>query len=314
MGDDIGERLAAAAAAIREHDLAGQRLRELSGRMMAARAAVGVLRERLDAEQADVDRLEGLTLSRVVAALRGVRDDALARERAEVDAARLRLAEAERLLAALRDESARTQARRRRLATAPGEYAALLDERERLLAGSDDPRRPRLLELAERRGRLTAEHRELTEAVRAARNAESALHHLRELLSRASEWSTYDALGGGLVTSMVKHDILDEAADASARADRALATLRTELADLSGATPDTPGPVAGELTRFADIWLDNLLTDVVVLRRVERSLGEVVDALGEVAGLRRQLETRAAELGARLAAVERERGELLKPA
>ncbi|MFG2107183.1 hypothetical protein [Micromonospora chersina] len=314
MDDDIDRRLAASAAAIREYDLAGQRLRELSVRIGAARAAVSALRERLDAEQADVERLEGLTLSRVLAAVRGGRDDALARERAEADAARLRLAEAERLLAALRDESVRTQARRRRLATAPGEYAALLDERERLLTASDDPRRPRLLELAEQRGRLTAEHRELTEAVGEARNAESALHHLGELLSRAADWSTYDALGGGLVTGLVKHDILDEAADASARVDRALAALRTELADLPG---PALGPATGrmdELTRFTDIWLDNPFTDVVVLRRVERSRDETARSQGEVAALRRVLELRAAELGARLAAVETERGELLKRA
>ncbi|MET8837051.1 hypothetical protein ABZV78_24480 [Micromonospora sp. NPDC004540] len=314
MDDDLDQRLAAAATAIREHDLAGQRLRELSVRIGAARAAVSALRERLDAEQADVERLEGLTLSRVLAAVRGDRDDALAWERAEADAARLRLAEAERLLAALRDESARTQARRRRIATAPGEYAALLDERERLLTASDDPRRPRLLELAEQRGRLTAEHRELTEAVGAARNAEGALHHLRELLSRAADWSTYDVMGGGLVTSMVKHDILDEAADASARVDRALAALRTELADLPGPAPDPSAREVGELTRFTDIWMDNLLTDLVVLRRVERSLDESSRSQGEVAALRRVLELRAAELDTRLAAVEAERGELLKRA
>ncbi|MCW3813925.1 hypothetical protein ONA91_05580 [Micromonospora sp. DR5-3] len=314
MGSDIEERLAAAAEAMREHDLAGERMRELAVRIAAARAAVAALSERLNAELADVDRLAGLTVSRVVAALRGVRDDALAREHAEVDAARLRLAEAERLLAALRDESARTQARRRRLATSRGEYAALLDERERLLTDSDDPRRSRLLELAELRGRLTVEHRELTDAVRAARNAESALHHLRELLSRASDWSTYDALGGGLVTSMVKHDILDEAAEASAQVDRALAVLRTELVEVPGATPPAPGVAVDGLTRFTDVWLDNVVTDVLVQRRVERSVEEVARSLGEVASLRRLLELRVADLGARLAALEAERATLLRPA
>ncbi|MFG2057519.1 hypothetical protein ACGFI9_26215 [Micromonospora sp. NPDC048930] len=314
MGTDIEERLAAAAEAMREHDLAGERMRELAVRIRAARATVAALCERLDTEQADVDRLAGLTLSGVIAALRGDRADALARERAEVDAVRLRLAEAERVLAALRDESARTQSRRRRLATAPGEYAALLDERERLLAGSDDPRRPRLLELADLRGRLTVEHRELTDAVRAARNAESALHHLRELLSRATDWSAYDAMGGGLVTSMVKHEILDEAAAASARVDRTLAVLRTELAEVPGAGPAAPGVAVDDLTRFTDVWLDNVVADVLVLRRVERSLGEVARSLGEVASLRRLLELRAADLGARLAALEAERATLLRAA
>lgn len=179
MDDDIDRRLAAAATAIREHDLAGQRLQELSVRIGAARAAVSALRERLDAEQADVERLEGLTLSRVLAAVRGDRD---------------------------------------------------------------------------------------------------------------------------------------EAADASARVDRALAALRTELADLPGPALDPTTRGLDQLTRFTDIWMDNLLTDFVVLRRVERSLDETGRSQGAVAALRRALELGAAELGARLAAVEAERGELLKRA
>ncbi|WP_200214684.1 hypothetical protein [Micromonospora coerulea] len=311
MGNDMEQRLTAAAQALREHELTGHRLRDLAGRIRAMRAHVDVLRQRLDAEQADVDRLEGLTLSRVVASFRGARGDALARERAEALAARLRLAEAERLLTALQEEVAAAKARQRRLASAPREYEALLDERERALADSADPRGSRLLELADARGRLAGEHRELTEAVRAANNAEGALNQLRGLLDRASGWSTYDTLGGGLISSVIKHEILDQAAQAAARVDANLATLWTELADVTDAGPYAPSLGIGELTRFTDIWLDNIVTDFAVLRRVENARGDVDRSLNELAPVHRLLRERAAGVGARLSALEAERADLL---
>ncbi|SCL31221.1 hypothetical protein GA0070624_4228 [Micromonospora rhizosphaerae] len=168
MGDDIEERLAAAAAALREHELTTRRVAELQRRVGAAEDELRALRARLDAEQADVHRLAGLTLGRLVASLRGARDDELARERAEAEAVRYRVTEAEQRLAALRAERAKARARQTRLVEARRVYEMLLNERERELAGTDDPRRTRLLELADERGRLAGEQREVTEALRAA--------------------------------------------------------------------------------------------------------------------------------------------------
>ena len=134
-----------------------------------------------------------------------------------------------------------------------------------------------------------------------------------ELLARASGWSTYDALGGGMISSMVKHDILDDAAHAAARADANLATLRTELADVSGATPYAPRLGIDELTRFTDIWLDNIVTDFAVMRRVDRALGDVDRSLNELAHVYRRLRERSDAVGAQLSAVAAERAVLLNP-
>lgn len=122
--------------------------------------------------------------------MRGARIDTLGRERAEADAARYRVVEAEGRLTSLRREQQAAKARLSQLAAAPNTYAGVLDEKERHLSESGDPRRVRLLELADERGRLTGDMQELSEALQAARIAWHALSQLQDKLGSASGWST----------------------------------------------------------------------------------------------------------------------------
>jgi len=311
MSDDIEQRLAQAAAALRERELTEQRCEELRTRIDQMRLELAELRSRYAAEQRDVDKLEGLTLSRVLASLRGARDDLLARERAEADAARYRLAEAEARLEALRTERAVAQARLRKLASAPIAYDEVLNEKARYLASSGDPRGARLLELADERGRLVGELHEVTEAQRAADAARGALARARNLLDSAADWATYDMVDGGAISSAVKHSRLDEAAEAAAYADRCLALLRTELADVPDLPLTAPQVAIGGMTRFADIWFDNIFTDLVVADRIDQARWNVDRVIRLVDVLVGQLRQRAAQTRAELDRIEAERETLL---
>src|SRR6266508_2142894 len=121
--DSIEQRLVAAAKALREYEVTALRCKELEGRIDEMIRLLGVRRSDYANEQEHVDRLESLSLTRLLASLRGVRDDALARERAEADAARYRMAEATARLDAARSEYAAARARLDQLAAAPSAYA-----------------------------------------------------------------------------------------------------------------------------------------------------------------------------------------------
>ncbi|GIF62108.1 hypothetical protein Ais01nite_01430 [Asanoa ishikariensis] len=312
MVDDIERRLASAAEALREHEVVGRRSIELRRRADELTAHLSTLRSRHAKEQADVDRLEGLSLTRVLASLRGSRDDRLERERAEAEAARYLVADAEARLGALRREQAAARARLDDLAPAPGAYAAVLDEKERFLAASTDPRRERLLALADERGRLQGELHEIAEAVAVARVAADDLALVQDGLRGASGWSTYDTFfGGGALSSAMKHSRLDATAFAAARADRSLAVLRTELADVPDAPATAPQLAIDGLTRFVDVWFDNIFTDLAVRGRIQRAQENVARCAAMVDDVRGRLERRTASAHERLVAIATERRNLL---
>ncbi|MGN6793630.1 MAG: hypothetical protein ACTHJW_14690 [Streptosporangiaceae bacterium] len=313
VSGDIEHRLAAAAQAVRERDVTGQRQAELLARQGDLEAELAGLRDKASAERKDVERLEGMSLGRVLASLAGSRDERLARERAEADAAQYRMAEAESRLDAVRAELATAEDRLAALESAPRGYAAVLDEKERYLTGSGDRCSHALLALADERGRLTAEQNETAEAIQAADAATAALSDVQDVLRSASGWSTYDTwFGGGMIASSIKHDRMDEAAQAAAIADQRLAVLRLELADIGGPALSTAPQLAlSGGTRFADVWLDNFFTDLGVADRIRQAQQQVADSAEIVEQLRGRLTARASEGQARLSAIESERRGLL---
>jgi hypothetical protein len=138
---------------------------------------------------------------------------------------------------------------------------------------------------------------------------------VRGLLSSAANWSTYDTfLGGGMIGSAIKHSRLDEAAQAAARADACLLTLRTELADVAGIEATAPRLTTDGLTRFVDIWFDNIFTDLAVRERISQAQQSVEQSSYIVAQLNRRLAEREATDRDRLEAIETERRALLTQA
>ncbi len=304
-------RLAAAAEAHRERQTAAARHRELLRLIEDAEARALELSKAHDREARDVVRLETVTLTRVIAALRGTRHDAIAREQAEADAAAYRLARARADVDALRRELDVVGARLAALQDAPGRYAAVLDEKERALAETGDPRARRLLEIAEARGVAEAETKEIREAQRAAEAASAALLQLKRLLDSAAGWSTYDTFfGGGVISSAIKHDRLDEAATAAALADQRIAALNAELADVAGGGTAATLAIDG-MTRFLDVWFDNIFTDLAVRDRIKQAQARVEHCDQQVAQIGQQLNGRLAQTQARLGQLAAEREQAL---
>jgi hypothetical protein len=312
MSDDIEQRMAAAAQAVREFEVCGQRCSDLHARVAAAQADVTAAEEQYAGEAKHVERLEHLSLTHVLASLHGSRDKALAREQAEAKAAGYRLAEAKARLAAVSDELTAADDRHRQLAGAPEAYAGALAEKERHLTESSDPRRTTLLQLADERGRLTAEVGEMHDAQHLADAADQALEQVQDRLGSASSWSTYDTyFDHGMIGNAVKHQRMDEAAQAAAAADQRLAALRTELANIGNIEPTAPQLAVSAGLRFTDIFFNNIFTDLAIGQQIRQAQANVARSVQLVGEVRARLTDRTTQTQQRLEAIAAQREALL---
>ncbi|MEU8612521.1 hypothetical protein AB0C29_31475, partial [Actinoplanes sp. NPDC048791] len=132
----MDEDLTRLAADLRERELLAARRAGVTAAIARLTSDVDALRRRHAIEQRDVDRLENLSLARLLAGLRGSREQALDRERAEAEAAYYRVAQAQDQLDTFRTQLAQIEARLVAASTAPATYAALLAEKERQLRTS----------------------------------------------------------------------------------------------------------------------------------------------------------------------------------
>ena len=312
MSDEIGQRLAAAAQAAREHDLCRRQHAQLGAREQAASADLDAARQQYAGQEKDVERLEHLSLTRVLAALHGSREDALAREKAEADAARYRVAQAQQRLDAARAELRSLEDRQARLAGAPRAYAEALAAKEQYLTHSADPRGARLLALADKRGQLAAELDELRRASEDAGAAVQALAEVQQRLGTAANWSTFDTyFDHGMIANSIKHDRIDQAAQAARAADQRLAALRTDLADLGGVEPTAPRLEVSAGFKFADIFFNNIFTDLAVGQQIRDAQDNVGESMRQVSALQHRLKDQIGSVTGRLDAMDAERRQLL---
>lgn len=238
------------------------------------RAAAAV--DALAGELADVERLESMSMTRILSGLRGSRDTDLDRERSEAQAAQYAAAEAEARRAAADREVTDLVVRINALGDLDARREALLREREAEVAA--DPASAavagRVTELSTALGVREAELGQLDEAAVAAQHALGALRAADQHLGSAGSWSTYDTFfGGGMVTDMMKYDRLDKAGQLIRQADAALGHLATELADVG--LNAVGGIQVDRMTQFFDVWFDNIFSDWAVRDRIRQASDKV---------------------------------------
>lgn len=282
-------------------------------RLEAATERCARTTEALAGELEDVARLEDVSMTRILASLRGRRDTDLDRERAEAEAARYAAAEAESRRRAARADVDSLVARIAALGDLTARRIALLEQREAEVAADPAARATaaRLDEVATSLGRLEAEQQQLEEAIEAARAAAHSLDRAARHLGSASDWSTFDTfLGGGMLTDMAKYDNLDKAGALMREADAALGHLATELADVR--MTSVGGIEVTQLTGFFDVWFDNIFSDWAVRERIREAAGRVAQARTGVGRTGIELEQRLSACQAEVERLRARREELLE--
>ncbi|WP_077598198.1 hypothetical protein [Olsenella urininfantis] len=122
--------------------------------------------------------------------------------------------------------------------------------------------------------------REVEEALRAGEKALSSLLEAQSCLKSASNWGMFDILGGGLITTMIKHSRLDDARSQLRRAAQDLSVFAREVRDVRGfLLPQVE--IDGWLS-FADFFLDNAIADIFVQKKIMDARDEVEEAVGQV--------------------------------
>lgn len=269
-------RLEAMAAELRtQQDLFTSRARELE--------------QQLREEQADVERLEGRSLSAFFYQLTGRMEEKLTKEKQEAYGAQLKYDTAARELAAVEQELYSCEAELEELGDCEQRYRAVMEEKARAIKAAGGGAADQILRLEERAAYLESQHRELQEAHAAGEEALSTADRIAESLRSAESWGTWDLVGGGLVTDLAKHGHLDEAQANMSTLQSQLRRFRTELADVT-IDADFQVSIDGFL-RVADYFFDGIFADWAVLDRIHQSQDQIENTRSQIWGVLSHLQT-----------------------
>ena len=263
-------------------------------------------------EERDVEKLEKLTLSSVLAALRGNKEEELDREKAEAYAARLRMQEAKRQQDEIQHEIWVRKDRIKASAACEQRYEEVLREKASAARAEDPVLAKKLTDLENQELGLVSRRKELQEALAAGRQTLSHIHEATVDLDNAEGWSTWDILGGGLIADAMKYSSMDEAQKKMEWIQSDLRRYQAELADVAQTAAFDLQP--GGFLQFADFFWDNIFADFAVRDRIYQSQDQMQGLKDQVNRIQIGLEHELDETERGLTALRNEKNELIRNA
>ena len=132
------------------------------------------------------------------------------------------------------------------------------------------------------------ERKEVQEAISAADNALYHLRAAREYLNSAGNWGVWDILGGGLISTFVKHKKMDNAQEELENAKLALRSFSRELKDVGQYVAID----VSDFLMFADYFWDGLFADIMVQSKINDAKRECDEAISKVTSIRSTLKSK----------------------
>lgn len=263
-------------------------------------------------EGADVEKLEGLSLTGLFHAVLGDKHTQLEKERQEYLAAKLKYDECKYSVSALERDINDLKTRIAGLGDVDSQYRAIVERKEQLISQGNDRNATKLIEFSEALADTQSDIRELKEAIEAGKAVLAGLDGVVGFLKSARNWGTFDMLGGGLIATAVKHSKIDRARESVHHVQQLLRVFQRELADVDSRT-DIDIDIGSFLT-FADYFFDGLIVDWVVQSRIGQSLDSTIQAAERVHGIVQQLQVKLKETQTRCNVIEQEKHKLIEQA
>lgn len=239
-------------------------------------------------EQEDVDKLERMNLTSILLQLTGKKQETLDLEKAQAYEALLKYNMVYEELKKIKDDYAHCERELGRVRNSEREYERVLEEKAEAIKKLGINEATKILELEANLTYLESQKKELKEAINAGKSALGRTDYVLSSLDSAKNWSTFDMLGGGVLTDMVKHDHLRTAQNGINSLQSALRRFKTELTDIK-IESNIQVEIEGFL-HFADYFFDGLFVDWMVHDKINQSKTKVSETKDKIQKIVRKLD------------------------
>ncbi|PRO66911.1 hypothetical protein [Alkalicoccus urumqiensis] len=262
------------------------------------------IKSKLEAYGEELEDLHNFTFAAVISSIKREKYEKTEGLKESIASAKLQYQDVLRTYEELKQERVMYEEHLETLGDPHGEYDLLLKEKERLILDESSIWSEKLYTAAEKEIDKIGMLQELNEAVDAGEDVYYSLEEVSKALDNASSWSTVDMIGGGMVTTYMKHSRLDEAKEALHRSERLLRQFYDELHDIEPYS--TLSFSIGEVLTAADYFFDGIIVDWIVHDKIRTAqdrtselqawVSEVVNELKDTrTSVRGEMEEAAAE-------------------
>lgn len=124
------------------------------------------------------------------------------------------------------------------------------------------------------------DNKERMEAIRAGERARNSLTNALNALNSARGWGIYDLLGGGMISTFIKHSKMDKASDYLEQAKQDIIAFSDEVNDVKDL--ENINLSTRDFWGFSDWFFDSFLSDWIVQDRINDAIRQVEYAIRQV--------------------------------
>ncbi len=269
MFKELNEQLIETKEKLRAKNRLDNALSEANTNLIQEKDRLKKLEAELKKEEADVRKLEGLSLTGMFHQILGSKDQKLNKEKQEFLAAKLKYDQCKHSVSALEREITYREKQIKELGDPDAQYKSILEQKESQIIDAEDKK---LVQLSEKLADFNSDVKELKEAVDAGNAVLSELENVISYFKSAGNWGVVDLIGGGLIITAVKHSKINKAKTAVNEVQHLLGRFQRELADLKISPESQLGIDVSSFQTFADYIFDGLIFDWIVQSKINKSL------------------------------------------
>ena len=231
-------------------------------------------------EQGDVDKLNKTNLSNFFYRLTGKMEEKLTTEQKEACEAAIKYDTALKEMETIEFKLRQIQDELDTLKNVEREFHDALNDKKEQIKVSNDSMKEELLKLEKSLTSLQAQEKEIREAMAAGNRCLYAANNVIDNLKKASDWGTWDVIGGGTMSTLIKHDYMSKAQASVSALQSELRYFKSELADVK--IYGNMSVSTDSFTKFADFFFDNIFVDLSVQDRIRSSLNSVTGTKNQI--------------------------------
>jgi hypothetical protein len=164
----------------------------------------------------------------------------------------------------------------------------LLAKRDKLRELANDPTiSKKISSFTKEINNINSDVIEVNEAYSIGQQAVTRLNDIKRQLDSAEGWGLFDIMGGGMVSSLIKHERMNQAKTEINRLKKLLKSYENELADVDYAEQldiEIDGFIA-----FTDIFMDNIFSDFSSLNSIKKAKVQVENTYNRVYNIQERL-------------------------
>lgn len=296
MIKEINEKLIKLKEEIVLKKILDKKLKNLSLQLEKDKSELYELEVNLKKEYKDVEKLKKLSFASILATVMSNKDEKLEKEQQEYIMAKIKYDEFSSKLELLKENIESIKSRLETLKYCENEYKALLNKKLELIKlYGDQDKKVKLSKIEEEIEKMLLEKKEIEEAESAGKDLLRTANLAKDSLNSAKNWGIFDIAGGDMLSSIAKHNKINEAEAQFRRVSTLINRFNKELGDIQ-----FEGLSFSTTTIAFDIFFDNIFTDFSVQNKINSSLDNIRNLIRRVEEILATLNSKKVSINSRI--------------